>query len=92
MFFGSPLFDLQITIFLLGASLIISFVVLVVTKKIFPAIMIFSVLGNIVFLLASFTGSELFRFYSIEWLELFSVLVWPILNVFLIYKLIKSKK
>jgi hypothetical protein len=85
MFFGSSTMDLNITIFLLVGAFIISLVILAVTKLKFLSVMIFSILGNLVFLMDIFTHSELFRAYHIAWLEFFSLLFWPIINILLIY-------
>jgi len=92
LFFGSPKIDLQITLFLLGVSFVISLIVLATAKRKFLAVVVFSVFGNIIFFLASFTGSEIFRVYHFSWFEYFSVLIWPFLNIYVIYKLAKSKK
>ncbi len=92
LFFGSPKIDLQIILFFLGVSFVISLIVLAFVKRKLLAIVVFSVLGNIIFFLASFTGSEVFRVYHFLWLEYFSVIVWPFLNIYAVYKLAKSKK
>ena len=89
LFFGSPKIDLQITIFLLVVSFIISLVVLAAAKRKFLAVVVFSVLGNLSFLLN--IGSRMFTVYHIKWLGYFSLLIWPILNIFLIYYYLKSK-
>lgn len=81
-FFGSSTIDLKITIFLLVVSFLISLVVLLISRKIYLAILVFSILGNISFLLN--IGSEMFRDYGIMWLGYFSLFVWPLLNIFLI--------
>lgn len=92
MLFGSPSIDLWITIFLLGVSLLASLIVLAAAKRKFLAIVIFSLLGNLVLLLDILTGSEIFYVYDIRWIFYFSLLIWPLLNIYLIYYYLKSKK
>ncbi len=91
MFFGSSTMDLNITIFLLIVAFVISLVVLAVTRLKLLSVMIFSILGNLVFLMDIFTRSELFDYYGIKWLGYFSLFIWPILNILLIYYFYKPK-
>jgi len=84
VFFGDPGIDLQITIFLLIVSFIISLVVLALAKRKFLSVIVFSFLGNLVLLGAIFTRSEIFDFYDIKWLKYFSLFIWTLLNIFLI--------
>jgi len=91
LFWGSSSMDLNITFFLLAVSLIISLVVLIVAKRKILSLVIFSILGNLVFLLGAFTHSEMFRAYGIIWFEIFSLFIWPILNIFLIIYYAKTK-
>lgn len=91
MFFGSSSVDLKIVLFLLAISLVVSLIVLAAAKRKFLALIIFSVLGNAIFLLAAFLGSEIFRAYQIIWLEIFSLLLWPVLNIFLLIYYFKTK-
>ncbi len=79
--------DLQVTIFLIVISLIISFVVFLRNKLL--AIVTFSVLSNASFLLN--IGSEMFYFNNIEWLQYFSVFVWPVVNIILIGRYLWKK-
>lgn len=90
LFFGSSGIDLKITIFLLAVSFLISLVVLLFSKKIYLAVLVFSVLSNISFLLN--IGSEMFVVYHFLWFGYFSLFIWPLLNIFMIYYLIKYKK
>jgi hypothetical protein len=89
LLFGDPSVDLWITIVLLGISLFVSLLVLFFAKRKILAILVFSVLGNLSFLLN--IGSEMFRIYHIKWLALFSLLIWPILNIFFIFRYFQTK-
>jgi len=82
LFFGSSSIDLKITIFLLAVSFLISLVILLFSKKIYLAVLVFSILANISFLLN--IGSEMFVAYHFLWFGYFSLLIWPLLNIFLI--------
>ena len=79
--------DLQVTIFLIVISLIISFVVFLRNKLL--AIVTFSVLSNASLLLN--IGSEMFYFNNIEWLQYFSIFVWPVVNIILIGRYLWKK-
>jgi len=79
--------DLQVTIFLIVISLIISFVVFLRNKLL--AIIIFSVLSNASLLLN--IDSEMFYFNNIEWLQYFSIFVWPVINIILIGRYLWKK-
>ena len=79
--------DLQVTIFLIVISLIISFVVFLRNKLL--AIVTFSVLSNASLLLN--IGSEMFYFNNIEWLQYFSIFVWPVINIILIGRYLWKK-
>ena len=89
LFFGSPKVDLQIAIFFLVMSFIISLIVFATAKRKFLAVAVFSVLGNLSLLLN--IGSRMFVSYNIKWLGYFSLLIWPLLNIFLIIYYAKSK-
>jgi len=88
--------DIETTMYLIGIIVIISIVTGVLSKKIFLPFVILSVLSNIIFLLAVFSHSLLFRIYNIELFSYFSVFIWPIVNIVLIIiltvKYLKSKK
>jgi len=88
LFFGSSSIDLKITIFLLAISFLISLVILLFSKKIYLAVLVFSILANISFLLN--IGSEMFVVYNFLWLGYFSFFIWPILNILLIVWYAKS--
>jgi hypothetical protein len=82
LFWGSSTLDLKITIFFLVVSFLISLIVWFFSKKFYVALLVFSVLANISFLVN--IGSEMFRAYHILWLSFFSFFVWPIINIGLI--------
>ena len=91
MFFSDPAFDLKLSLNLLGLSAVIAIIIWAITRKKFLALVIFSVLGNLSFLINVFTSSEMFRVYGIAWLKYFSLLIWPIINIYLIINFIKNK-
>jgi len=82
MFFSSPSADLNVIIFLICISLIISVGVYFMTKKILPAVFLMSVLSNFVLFLNS--GSRLFGMYNIKWLVVFTLDFWPYINILLL--------
>jgi len=92
LFFGDPGVDMWITAFLIGISIIVSLVVFALAKRKILASIVFSILGNLSFLLN--IGSEMFRVYHIKWLGYFAMLIWPIINIYLIfyYSWTKPKK
>jgi hypothetical protein len=89
LLFGDPSVDLWITIVLLGISLLVSLLVLFFAKRKILALLVFSMLGNLSFLLN--IGSEMFDSFSIQWLGYFSLLIWPILNIFFIFRYFQMK-
>jgi len=90
MFFSDPGFDLKVSLNLLGASIIIALIVLGLSKNKFKAFLVFSILGNLSFLVN--IGSRMFISYSLEFLAYFSLFIWPLINIFLIIKYFKSSK
>lgn len=89
MFFSDPGFDLNVSLSLFAVSVIVALVVLGTTKNRLKAFVIFSVLGNLSFLVN--IGSRMFIAYDIKWLQIFSLLVWPILNIYLLIKYFSKK-
>ncbi len=89
LLFGDPSIDLKISIFLLAVSLVIALLVFAIAKRKFLALVVFSILGNLSFLLN--IGSEMFVSYGIKWLGYFSLLVWPIINILLIIYYVRTK-
>lgn len=91
MFFGSPVFDLKLTMFLLGVAFIASLITLIFVKRKLFSLVLLSILANAVFFTGVFTGSDMFDYYNIVWLLYFSFFIWPVLNIFLIIHYFKTK-
>lgn len=91
MFFSSPEIDMQIMVYLIIAILAYSLIYAFFVKEKIKAVVVTSVLCNLVLLIFIFAGTELFNSYNIKWVAYFSFFVWPILNIYLIIKL-SSKK
>lgn len=92
LYWGSSSLDLKIIIFFLLISLAASLIVLVFAKRKFLAPLVFSIASNLIFLAAVFSPTEMFRAYGLIWLEIFSLLIWPFINAYLIYFYYKPKK
>ena len=86
MFFSSPSADLRIMIYLLVFVLVLSIVVYFMTKKVLAAVFLMSVLSNLVLFLNA--GSEIFDIYKIKWVVVFTLDIWPYVNLFLLIMLI----
>lgn len=89
MLFSNPQLDLRISLFLFGISILVALIVLGKTRKKELSLIIFSILGNLSFLIN--IGSRMFDFYEIKWFGLFSILIWPIINIYLIIKFFSKK-
>ncbi len=72
--------------------LFISLLVFLKTKKLFLSVIIFLVGINIVLLLESFNNSIWFRAYNLEWLQYFSLFIWPVINIILVIWYVRRKK
>lgn len=81
---------MQITIALLVIAAVISAITYIVSKNIRRALIIFSILANVAFLVN--IGSRMFTFYHLTALFYFSVFFWPIINVFLAIKYFKKNE
>lgn len=90
LLFSTPDLDLQISLFLLAASFIVALIVWAFSKKWLLALIVFSVLGNLSFLVN--IGSFMFISYNIKWLQYLSLFIWPIINLALIIKYLKIRK
>jgi len=88
--FENPSFDLNVSLTLLGLSVLVALIILAITRKKFLSLVFFSVLGNVSFLINA--GSFMFDSYNIKWLQIFSLILWPIINIYLIIKYIRNKK
>lgn len=84
MFFSNPVLDMQITTTLLILSAIVAVIVFAVSRKIFKTLVVFSVLANLSFLVN--IGSRMFISFGLLWLQYFSLIIWPVINIFLIIK------
>lgn len=78
MFWSSPSRDLNVIIFLIIIALIISIFVYFKTKKKFISLVIFSVLGNLIFWDNS--GSRLLNIPNLKWVVKFTLWYWPWIN------------
>lgn len=87
-FFSNPVMDMQITIFLLAISVIVSVIVYAMSKNKHKALIVFSVMANLSFLVN--IGSRMFTFYHLQSLLYFSLLFWPLINIFLIIRYFKK--
>lgn len=90
--FSNPEIALQIIIFLLAVSFVISSLVFLISKKLFLSLVVMSVLSNAVWLFDIFTGSEIYYSYDIMFLFYFSLYIWPLINIFLVIKYLKKRK
>ena len=83
--------DLEVTLFFLAVSLIISIVV-AFKKNIIQALIWMSILTNLNFLQVVTSNSRMFYEYNIQWMNYFSLFIWPAINIFLIVKYFRSRK
>ncbi len=90
MFFSDPIFDMQVTLGIMALGFCISLVVFLVKRNIWLAGMIFSIIGNMAFLLN--IGSRMFQFYHILWMYWISIVVWPLWNLLWIVFYVRNKK
>jgi hypothetical protein len=90
MFFG-PEIDMQVMIILLGLAFVISVISAIFVKEKSRALIIFSILANLILLVFILTGSRIFYLYNIIWFRTFSFFVWPIVNIYLINKIFTKK-
>lgn len=88
--FSNPTLDLNVSLVLLGFSVLFAFLFWLRNKKKFLALVIFSVLGNLSFLVN--IGSRMYIAYSImKLLSYFVFIVWPILNIYLLINYFSGK-
>jgi len=90
MFFSDPQLDLKISLYLFAFSVLVGLIVFGKTKKRFLSLVVFSILGNFSFLINMW--SRMFITYDLKWLQIFSLLIWPILNIVMLIKYFSSKK
>ncbi len=79
-----PDLDLLISETLFVFSFVISLITWAISRRWFLALIVFSVLGNLSFLVS--VDSRMFHLYHIIWLKYFSIFLWPLINIFLIIK------
>jgi hypothetical protein len=87
--FSDPSFDLSVSLILFSLAFLVAGIIWAITKKRFLALLVFSLLGNLSFLVN--IGSMMFDFYSIKWVGYFSLLVWPVLNIYLLINYFSNK-
>ncbi len=78
--------------FLVFIALIISFAVLMKTKKYNLSMLVFFSLVGIMLFFEAVNNSLWFRIYNVEWLQYFSLFIWPIINIILIILYVRKKK
>ncbi|HRZ95753.1 MAG TPA: hypothetical protein P5262_04305 [Candidatus Moranbacteria bacterium] len=79
MFWSSSIRDLNVIIFLVIVAMIISIFVYFKTKNKFASLVIFSILGNLIFWDNS--GSRLLNIPDFKWVVKFTLWYWPWINV-----------
>lgn len=88
LFFSDPTIDLEVIIYSTLLAFFISVGIYVFTKKIFLALVLFSILTNIIFY-----GNMSYRFaafYDVHWIFNFERNFWPYINIILFAILIIS--
>ena len=90
MFFSDPILDMDITLALVFVSACLGIIIGLLKKNWKIAIAVFSTLSNLAFLIN--IGSRMFQTYHILWIFWVSVFIWPIINLFLIIWIVRSKK
>lgn len=84
--------DLSVMLWLLGISFFVALFILMKSKNRILALMVFSIFSNTILFLISISGSLIFRIYGVEWLQYFSIFVWPLINIILIIWYVRNKK
>lgn len=84
--------DLSIMLWLFGISFLVSLFILIKLENRILALVTLSVLFGVISFLMSISGSLIFRIYNIEWLQYFSLFIWPIVNIILITLYVRKKK
>ena len=90
MFFSDPQLDLKISLYLFAFSILVGLIVFGKTKKRLLSLIVFSILGNLSFLINMW--SRMFISYDLEWLQIFSLLIWPIINIVLLIKYFQTRR
>lgn len=84
--------DSMVVSYLIGAAFIVSLFFFVIKKKTSFSLIVLSVLINLIFLSALFLKSSFFRAYELEWLQYFSLFIWPVINIILVIWYVRRKK
>jgi len=87
--FSNPSFDLSVSLILFSLAFLVAGIIWAITKKRFLALLVFSLLGNLSFLVN--IGSFMFESYDLKWLQYLSLLVWPVLNIYLLINYFSNK-
>lgn len=82
---------MQIMIYLIAAAFVCSIIYGFFVKEKTKALVVFSVLSNLILLIFVLLGSRLFYIYDIIWFRTFSFFIWPVINVYLINKIFLKK-
>ena len=69
---------------------LVAFFYYVRSKNVSRSMLIFSVGFNLILFVEAFGNSAWFRIYNLEWLQYFSLFIWPFLNIFFIVKIGKK--
>ena len=56
------------------------------SRNLFRSILVFSVGLNLIFFVEAAGNSLWMRIYNVQWLQYFSLFIWPVANVFFIIK------
>lgn len=87
--------DIKVMYFLLSFSVLLALVVFVFTRKMLPSFFALSLFGNISIYLMILVESMIFMVYNLQWLRIFSLKIWPIINIIilaiLVYNFAKNK-
>lgn len=84
--------DLSVIIFFVIIFFGISLIVLKRSNNALLSVTVFSVLCNLIVLFVISLKSLIFFTYNLEWFQYFSLLIWPLLNIYLIIKNFQTKK
>jgi hypothetical protein len=88
MFWSNPSLDLKITLFLMAFVFFVSLLVLAKKKKWLPAVLTFSLLGNLI----CFMSMGVFTYYGASFISYFTFYIWPIINILLIIYYAQKKR
>lgn len=83
---------IELVKFLIYGVFFIALIVFLITKKLLLGTITFLVSSNIVFFLEAANNSLWFRGYHVEWIQYFSLFVWPVISISLIIWYVRKKK